>query len=93
MALPHCASDFDGKSEFFMFIGFKKGLFVAFLSKLTVILKLICWIVDLNYLRTSDNFIRWIEHFYPMDNVIQASYNAIFTLDKIYPADSELSAE
>ena len=41
----------------------------------------------------SDNFIRWIGHFYPMDNVIQASYNAIFTLDKIYPTDSEFSAE
>ncbi len=53
----------------------------------------ICWIVDLNNLRTSDNFIRWIGHFLSNENVIQASYNAIFTLDKIYPADSELSAE
>jgi hypothetical protein len=49
-------------------------------------------IVDLNYLRTSDKFIQRIVHFYPLDSASQASsYNAIFTLDKIYPLDSDLS--
>jgi hypothetical protein len=47
--------------------------------------------VDLNYLRTSDKFIQGIVHFYPLDSAIQASYNAIFTPDKIYPLDSDLS--
>jgi hypothetical protein len=30
-------------------------------------------------------------HFYPLDSAIQASYNAIFTPEKIYPLDSDLS--
>ena len=29
-----------------------------------------------------------IVHFYPLDNAIQASYNAIFTSDKIYPLEA-----
>jgi hypothetical protein len=47
--------------------------------------------VDLNYLWTSDKFIQPIVAFYPLDNAIHASYNAIFTLDKMYPLDSDLS--
>ena len=49
------------------------------------------WIVDLNYLRTSDKFYPTDRHFYPLDSTIQASCNAISTLDKIYRSDSDLS--
>ena len=49
------------------------------------------WIVDLNYLRTSDKFYPTHMHFYTLDGTIQASCNAISTLDKIYPSDSDLS--
>ena len=49
------------------------------------------WIVDLNYLRTSDNFYPTDRRFYSLDSTIQASCNAISTLDKIYPSDSDLS--
>jgi hypothetical protein len=47
--------------------------------------------MDLNYFRTSDKFVQRIVHFNPLDSAIQASYNAIFTPDKIYPLDSDLS--
>ena len=42
------------------------------------------------YLRTSDKFYPTDRHFYPLDSTIQASCNAISTLDKIYPSDSDL---
>jgi hypothetical protein len=48
-------------------------------------------IADLNYLLASDKFIQRIVHFYPLDSAIQASYNAIFTPDKIYPLHSDVS--
>ena len=47
--------------------------------------------MDLNYLRTSDKFIQQIVHFYPLNKTIQASYNAVFVLDKIYLLDNDLS--
>ena len=85
-----------------MFIGFKKRLFNCCISiKTDSNLKFfshkkcnfICWIVDFNYLRTSENFIRWIGHLHPMDNVIQAANNKLGVSSIILRKDIEVSSK